>query len=67
MPQIKLDRANPEDLLAGVKIQKDDLKAIVDKMKTLLQPFRYGMKVSFEEDNGILNTIRLDVTIKNLR
>lgn len=67
MSQAKLEQAMPDEFNESKKLNKGNLKQMVDGMKTLLQSFQYDMNVTLEENNGILIGIRFEIKIKNLK
>ena len=67
MAQAKLGDTDPEEVLHAMKIDKVTLKSIIDGIRGLLKPFRSNMSIKLEETNGILEIIRIEIEIKNLR
>lgn len=67
MAQAKLGDTDPDEVLQAMKIDKVTLKSIIDSMRSLLKPFRNNMSIKLEETNGILEVIRIEIEIKNLR
>lgn len=55
------------NILDAYDFKKANLKEIVDGMKSLLKTFQYDLNIAFEENNGILSAIKIEIKIKNLR
>ena len=67
MAQAKLGETDPEGFLSSMKIDKLTLKSIVDSIRVLLKPFRHNITMTFVETNEVLDTIKLEIEIKNIR
>lgn len=67
MAQAKLGETDPNEVLQAMRIDKVTLKSIIDSIRDLLKPFRSNMSIKLEETNGILEVIRIEIEIKNLR